>query len=229
MCPDHRNPIRSLPRKSERPENRSGKVMKIGILGGTYNPPHTGHLHAAVAAKEELGLDRLILLPSFIPPHKEMPENTPDATARLEMTRLAAEEIGAEVSDLEITRGGTSYTADTLAEFRKTYPNDTLWFIVGTDMFLTLQNWVRPQEIFSHARIAVVLRDDADLDAVETHRTFLLKHFDCQIDLIPAKAHPISSTELRENVFDAENRIHLPQSILNYIKEHGYYTQKETK
>jgi len=105
--------------------------MKIGILGGTYNPPHTGHLHAAQAAKEELGLDRLILLPSFIPPHKEMPQNTPDAAARLEMTRLAADEIGAEVSDLEIIRGGTSYTADTLAEFRKTYPDDTLWFIVG--------------------------------------------------------------------------------------------------
>lgn len=203
--------------------------MKIGILGGTYNPPHTGHLHAAQAAKEELGLDRLILLPSFVPPHKEMPQNTPDAAARLEMTRLAADEIGAEVSDLEIIRGGTSYTADTLAEFRKTYPDDTLWFIVGTDMFLTLQNWVRPQEIFSYARIAVVLRDDSDLERVSKHREVLKQEFSCEIDLISAKAHPISSTELRENVFDAENRIYLPKSILNYIKEHGYYIQKETK
>lgn len=203
--------------------------MKIGILGGTYNPPHTGHLHAATAAKEELGLDQLILLPSFIPPHKEMPQNTPDANARLEMTRLAAAEIGAVVSDLEITRGGTSYTADTLTEFRRIYPEDTIWFIVGTDMFLTLQNWVRPKEIFALARIAVVLRDDADLEKVLKHREFLIGNFDCEIDLVSAKAHPISSTELRENVFDAENRIYLPKRILDYIKEHGYYNPKETK
>ncbi len=203
--------------------------MKIGILGGTYNPPHTGHLHAATVAKDELGLDKLILLPSFIPPHKEMPKNTPGANARLEMTRLAADEIGAEVSDIEITRGGTSYTADTLSEFRKNYPQDTLWFIVGTDMFLTLQNWVRPQEIFSRARIAVVLRDDADFEKVSKHRAFLLEKFDCEIDLVSAKAHPISSTELRENVFDEENQIYLPKSVLDYIKQHGFYTPEGEK
>jgi len=90
--------------------------MRIGILGGTYNPPHTGHLHAAVAARDSLKLDRVILLPSSIPPHKTMPKSTPDAEARLAMTRLAAADIGAEVSDLEIRRGGTSYTADTLAD-----------------------------------------------------------------------------------------------------------------
>lgn len=204
-------------------------MSRIGILGGTYNPPHTGHLHAAKAAQAALGLDRLILLPSFIPPHKEMPQNTPDAKARLEMTRLAAQEIGAEVSELEISRGGTSYTADTLAEFRKMYPEDLLWFVMGTDMFLTVQNWVRPQEIFSLARIAVVLRDDADLEIVEKHRERLLHEFQCEIDLVSAKAHPISSTEIRENIFDAENQIYLPESILQYIKEHGYYVSKETK
>lgn len=201
--------------------------MRIGILGGTYNPPHTGHLHAAAAAREELGLDRVILLPSFLPPHKTMPQNAPDASARLEMTRLAAAEIGAEVSDLEIMRGGTSYTADTLAEFRKQFADAEIWFIVGTDMFLTLQDWVRPHEIFALARIAVVLRDDRDRETVLTHREWLMGEFDCRVDFVNAKAHPISSTELREDVFDAEHQIYLPASVLNYIKEHGYYMPKE--
>ncbi len=200
--------------------------MRIGILGGTYNPPHTGHLHAATAAREELRLDRVILLPSFLPPHKTMPQNAPNAAARLEMTRLAAETIGAEVSDLEIMRGGTSYTADTLAEFRKQYPKDDLWFIVGTDMFLTLQDWVRPHEIFALARIAVVLREDGDRENVLKHLDWLTSEFSCQADLVDVKAHPISSTELREDIFDEENQLFLPANVLEYIKKYGYYTPK---
>ncbi|MBQ3055079.1 MAG: nicotinate-nucleotide adenylyltransferase [Oscillospiraceae bacterium] len=198
-------------------------------MGGTYNPPHTGHLHAAVAARNALRLDRVILLPSFLPPHKQMPRHTPDAEARLVMTSLAAAEIGAEVSDLEIRRGGTSYTADTLAEFARQYPQDTLWFIMGTDMFLTVQNWVRPHEIFSLARIAVVLRDDSDAERVKMHKTELEKTFSCKIDLVDAKAHPISSTELRENVLDEEHQMYLPKSVLDYIKQHRFYLSEEKK
>ncbi len=201
--------------------------MKIGILGGTYNPPHTGHLHAAVAAREELNLDRVILLPSSIPPHKTMPKSTPSAEERLAMTRLAAAEIGAEVSDLEIRRGGTSYTADTLAEFSHMYPNDTLWFIMGTDMFLTVQNWVRPAEIFALARIAVVLREDHDAARVKAHKAELEQTFSCNVDLVDAKAHPISSTELRENVLDAEHQMYLPKSVLEYIKKNRFYLSEE--
>jgi len=201
--------------------------MKIGILGGTYNPPHTGHLHAAVAARDTLGLDRVILLPSFIPPHKTMPRHTPDAEARLAMTRLAAAEIGAEVSDLEIRRGGTSYTADTLAEFARLYPGDMLWFIMGTDMFLTVQNWVRPHEIFALSRIAVVLREDSDAARVKAHKIELEKAFSCHIDLVDVKAHPISSTELRENVLDEEHQMYLPKSVLDYIKQHRFYLSEE--
>lgn len=196
-------------------------------MGGTYNPPHTGHLHAAVAARDALKLDRVILLPSSIPPHKIMPESTPDAKARLAMTRLAAEEIGAEVSDLEICRGGKNYTADTLAEFSKQYPNDTLWFIMGTDMFLTVQNWVRPEEIFALARIAVVLREDTDAARVREHKAKLEQTFSCKVDLVDAKAHPISSTELRENVLDEEHRMYLPKSVLEYIRKHRFYRSEE--
>ena len=202
-------------------------MSKIGILGGTYNPPHTGHLHAAIAARDALGLDRVILLPSFLPPHKTMPQNAPDAEERLAMTRLAAAEIYAEVSDLEIRRGGTSYTADTLAEFSNMYPNDTLWFIMGTDMFLTVQNWVRPNEIFELARIAVVLREDSDAARVKAHKDELEQTFSCEIDLVDVKAHPISSTELRENVLDEEHQMYLPKSVLDYIRKHRFYLSEE--
>ena len=143
------------------------------------------------------------------------------------MTRLAAAEIGADVSDLEIRRGGTSYTADTLAEFSRMYPNDTLWFIMGTDMFLTVQNWVRPAEIFALARIAVVLREDHDAARVKAHKAELEQTFSCNVDLVDAKAHPISSTELRENVLDEEHQMYLPKSVLDYIKEHRFYLSEE--
>ena len=113
--------------------------MKIGIYGGTFSPPHLGHLAAIQAAVSYLKLDRLLLIPAAIPPHKALPDDTPAPEHRLEMTRRLADWSGmpqtVRVSTLELDRGGASYTADTLREISQEYPDAELWLLMGTDMF----------------------------------------------------------------------------------------------
>ena len=116
--------------------------MKIGVYGGTFNPPHLGHVTAARAVFELLKLDLLLLVPDREPPHKALPAGSPTPEQRLEMTRLAGEQLGlgdrVQVLDLELKRTGRSYTSDTLAQLKERYPEDELWLLMGTDMFLTI-------------------------------------------------------------------------------------------
>ena len=132
--------------------------MKIGIYGGTFNPPHLGHLTAARAVFELLNLDQLLLVPAGMPPHKELPAGSPTPEQRLEMTRLAGEQLGlgnrVRTLDIEVYRQGKSFTADTLAQLKAQHPEDELWLLMGTDMFLTLQAWHEPEKILSLAGIA---------------------------------------------------------------------------
>ena len=129
--------------------------MKIGVYGGTFNPPHLGHVTAARAVFELLKLD---LLPDREPPHKALPAGSPTPEQRLEMTRLAGEQLGlgdrVQVLDLELKRTGRSYTSDTLAQLKERYPEDELWLLMGTDMFLTIQTWHEAEKILSLAGIA---------------------------------------------------------------------------
>ena len=97
-------------------------MARIGIFGGTFNPPHLGHVQAVTAAREELGLDRVLLIPAAVPPHKQLPPHSPDADMRLELTRLAVAQLPwAEASDIELRRSGPSYTADTLTQLAAQY------------------------------------------------------------------------------------------------------------
>ena len=142
--------------------------MKIGIYGGTFNPPHLGHVTAARAVFELLKLDKLLLIPAGLPPHKDLPAGSPTPQQRLEMTRLAAEQTGlggkTEVLDLEVHRQGKSYTSDTLKALKALYPDDELWLLMGTDMFLTLQAWHEPGKILSLAGIAAFGRTEEDTE-----------------------------------------------------------------
>ena len=144
--------------------------MKIGIYGGTFNPPHLGHQAAAETAVKVLGLDKLILIPAAVPPHKEMPEHSPDNRHRLEMTRKMADAMNmpgvVEVSDMEMHRTGKSYTADTLKEIKAQYPDAQLWLLMGTDMFLTLHLWYKPEEILDLACICAFGRTEQDGEEV---------------------------------------------------------------
>ena len=119
--------------------------MKIGIYGGSFNPPHLGHLAAARAAAKALELDQLVFVPAGCPPHKELAHGSPTPEQRLAMTAIAADQLllpeVTEVWDAELRREGKSYTADTLAQARERWPEDELWLLMGTDMFLTLHIW----------------------------------------------------------------------------------------
>ncbi|MEA2270112.1 MAG: nicotinate-nucleotide adenylyltransferase [Solirubrobacteraceae bacterium] len=132
---------------------------ELGILGGTFNPPHIGHLVMSEEARDQLGLDRVVLMPVARPPHKEAPDD-PGADVRLRLCRLAAEGDGhLEVSDLEIARGGASFTVDTLRALHEREPEHALTFIVGGDMAHSLPSWRDPEAILGLARLAVAERD----------------------------------------------------------------------
>ena len=204
--------------------------MKIGVYGGTFNPPHLGHLTAARAVFELLKLDKLLLVPAGLPPHKPLPEGSPTAEQRLEMTRLAAEQMGlgdrAEVLDLELRREGKSYTADTLAQIKELYPEAELWLLMGTDMFLTLQTWHEPEAIFALAGIAAFGRTEEDTEELfSVQREYLYQTYpDARIfTLTIPGVVDISSTELREQLCADRGANLLPPAVYGYILRENLY------
>lgn len=204
--------------------------MKIGIYGGTFNPPHLGHVTAARAVFELLKLDRLLVIPAGLPPHKDLPDHSPTAAQRLEMTRLAAEQMGldgkVEVLDMELSRAGKSYTSDTLAQLKERYPNDELWLLMGTDMFLTLQAWHAPEKILSLAGIAAFGRTEADTEELfSVQRDYLYKTYPQAriFTLTIPGVIDVSSTELRQKLAEGTGGALLPPAVYGYILRQGLY------
>jgi len=142
--------------------------MKIGIYGGTFDPPHLGHMEAARAALAQMNLDRLLIIPDREPPHKDLAEEAASPQQRLAMAALMADGLGprAEASDLELRREGKSYTADTVEAIHEAFPEDELWLLMGTDMFLTIQNWYQPERIFQYAGVAAFSRSQEDTQEI---------------------------------------------------------------
>ena len=205
--------------------------MNIGIYGGTFDPPHWGHITAARAAMEQLGLDKLVLIPDRVPPHKALPEGSASPEQRLEMAALAAAELGkrAEVSDRELRRSGPSYTSDTLAELREEYPEDTLWLLMGSDMFLSLQTWHAPEEIMALARIAPFSREAEDESAAFAAQQSRLERADgAQIQIVQnPEVRELSSTEVRAALAAGRGSDLLPPAVYGYVlREHLYGTHK---
>lgn len=194
--------------------------MRIAMFGGTFNPPHMGHVSAARACVRELSLDRLIFMPACLPPHKALPEETASPQQRLEMTRLAAEQVpGAEVSDIEARRGGRSYTVDTLAELRRLYPEAELWLVVGTDMLMTLENWRESERIMQLASVAAVAREHGERERLREKAAELAERYGARVRVIEAEAVPVSSTMLRRG----EGWELLPADVAEYIRAQGLY------
>ena len=206
--------------------------MKIGIYGGTFDPIHRGHITAAQAAAQQLGLDLLLLIPASIPPHKALPEGGADAAQRLEMATLATVELScpAQVLDVEVKRRGKSYTADTLRTLRRQYPEDELWLLMGTDMFLSLQDWREPQEILRLARVAAFSRTgDPEQQRFARQRAYLEETFGAQVTVVEnPHVVDISSTRLRQLL--PEGREYLPEAVYGYIlRQRLYGTHAELK
>ena len=207
--------------------------MKIGVYGGTFNPPHLGHLAAARAVFELLKLDLLLLVPDGQPPHKDLPAGSPTAEQRLEMTRLAGEQLGlgdkVRVLDLELRRPGRSYTAETLSALKAQYPADELWLLMGTDMFLTLQTWHEPEKILSLAGIAAFGRTEEDTEELfSVQRDYLYRTYPQAriFTLTIPGVVDVSSTELREKLARGEGGCLLPPAVYGYILREGLYNTR---
>ena len=203
--------------------------MKIGIYGGTYNPPHLGHMAAAKAAVAALQLDKLILIPAATPPHKALPAGSASPKQRLEMVELMADALGlpgvVEVSTIELEREGKSYTVDTLAAIREQYPDAELWLLMGTDMFLSLQNWRKPEEILAMTGVCAFGRTEQDGEEVfAPQREYLSQRFNARITTITLPGLvEISSTQLRDMLDEGKGEDYLHPAVYGYILMNGLY------
>ena len=200
--------------------------MRIGVYGGTFNPIHRGHLTAARAAADALGLEKVLLIPDNLPPHKALPAGSATGEDRLEMCRLTAGEVpGMEVLDLELRRSGPSYTSDTLAELHAQYPDDELWLLVGSDMFLSLQEWHEPERILSLAGIAAFHRTRGDeTERFAQQKANLEQIYGARVALLEnPDVVEISSTELRVQLAQGRGRSFLTEAVCGYVLRRGLY------
>ena len=204
--------------------------MKIGVFGGTFNPPHLGHLAAARAAIDALELDKLLIIPAAIPPHKELPEGTPAPEHRLNMAAKLADALllpdKVEVSTIELDRTGKSYTSHTLAQLKETYPGAELWLLMGTDMFFTLHQWHDPSSILAQAGICTFGRSEQDNKASFAGQAEYLKETFPEAKIVTTQIPDlvdISSTRLRELLEQGGGAEYLHPSVYGYILMNGLY------
>ena len=198
------------------------KKDKIAVFGGTFNPPHNGHVHLLNAFRERMHFQKVVVVPTAVPPHK----NAPDLAAgdhRLKMCRLAFPQ--AEICDIEIKNGGKNYTADTLEYLKTVYPNSDLYFIMGTDMFLSFGTWRDPARILKNATLLCIPRDGkTDATALRNFARENLHLSEAQYaigDVLPLE---ISSSDIRAKRKAGESIAHLvPPAVEAYIKEEGLY------
>ena len=173
--------------------------MRIALYGGTFNPPHMGHILAARSAVQELCPDRLLMIPTAVPPHKEREPGSPPDAERLRLLELlAGDEAKIEVSDIELRRGGLSYTADTISELLELYPGAELFVLMGTDMLESFEKWYEFRYILDNAVLAVFARDGGERGKIERLAESLKTRFGARVKVIPHEPLAISSTELRE-------------------------------
>lgn len=188
-------------------------AKRIGILGGTFNPIHSGHLAMAQAALDSLNLDRVYFVPSFLPPHKDV-KDLASAEDRYEMVKRAVEiNSKFEASDFEIKKGGRSYSIDTVKFFRsKLSTNDKLYFIIGQDSYNTLSNWKNIDELITLVEFVVINRPGNKI----------LKS-DYKVIPVNMPEQDISSSAIREGIEKKSTKNLLPEAVLQYIEKKKLY------
>ncbi len=204
---------------------------RIGIFGGTFNPPHRGHISVARQAIHLLELDKLLLIPASVPPHKTLPENSPSTLQRLELVQLAFGNIEyAEISDLELRRQGHSYTADTVEELHRMYPEDELFLIMGTDMFTSFMKWYQPERICRYVTLAVFMREDKDSHSAGEMQKLaeeIRQKLGGKVELVGNDILPMSSTDVRRmTAFGGAQEI-LPENVYRRICDLNLYGVRE--
>ncbi len=198
-------------------------MERIGIYGGTFNPPHLGHFRAAQYALSQQ-LDKLLVIPSCISPHKQLPEGSATPEQRLEMLRLGLSGIDhLEISDLELRRGGASYTFETVAQIKTMYPKAELILFMGTDMFLSFHTWKNPAQIMEKASLAVFYRGQKDEKAAVAKQMEFLRDKGATVYLVENPVLEISSTDLRRMLtFQCADEFLAPE-VAEYIRKNRLY------
>ena len=197
--------------------------MKIGIYGGSFDPVHNGHVNAALTFKEELSLDKIIIVPAYQPPHKKGLALTP-SEHRMNMCNIAFGGLeGFEVSDIEIKREDEGYMADTVAQIREQYPEDELFLLIGGDMLLYFQKWYAWHKITDEAVIAAAARNWEDDAALEAEAA-VLRSYGAEVRIVPIDVKEISSTAVREAVKRSDDIASMvPKGVDDYIWDHYLY------
>jgi len=189
--------------------------MRIGILGGTFNPIHLGHLILAEEAREKLKLDRIIFVPTYLPPHKNNSDIAPTGH-RYKMIKLAIKTNKYfSVSDVEIKRDGLSYTIDTIREFKKIFPEDELYFITGSDLLKYLADWKDLPEIIKMVKFIVATRPGYRLEEIPDY-----------ISTVAIRAVDVSAFEIRMAIKENRSfRYLVPEAVFSYINNHNLYSR----
>lgn len=198
-------------------------MKKYGIFGGSFNPIHYGHLMICEYIKEEMGLDKVIFIPTGNPPHKEIEVSAED---RYEMVRLAiSPNPDFEISDIETTRVKMSYTVDTIRELKKIYREEKLYFLIGLDSLFQLKTWKKIGDLSQEIEFVVALRPGyIDKEEINKEIDFLRENFGTKINLIKTPLYEISSTDLRDRIHEGKSlRYLIPKKVLDYIEESGFY------
>lgn len=206
---------------------RCDMAKRLGIMGGTFNPVHCGHICIAGIARRELELDEVRFIPSGDPPHKSVGVS---GAQRLEMVRMAVRGYsGFTISDMEIRRRGRSYTCDTLREISEREPDADIYFILGDDMFMNIDTWRHPEEIMRRAALAVAPRPGEDGARVMHMRDRLMAKYGARVCVLSGSGPDISSTEVRRRVMQGGDISRLvPGEVAMYIAQNGLYLSRET-
>ena len=203
--------------------------MKIGILGGTFNPVHIGHLMLGEYAYEQFGLDEIWFMPNGNPPHKEVPYYKNGLAQRLDMLRLAIEGVPYFKLNLhEANDSKHSFTYQTLKEFNFLYPEHEFYFIVGADSLFSIEEWRNYREIFPYCTLLAAMRDDKVTEDMIKQMRYLVQKYNAEIKLLNAPKFEISSSELRDRIQNHKSiRYMVPDTVERYIRENNVYTAEE--
>ena len=173
--------------------------MRIAVYGGSFNPPHPAHVRAARLAYAALAPDKLLVIPAADPPHKALAAGSPTPEERFELTKLAFRDFPeAETSDMELRRGGESYTSDTVEELAREYPGAELWLVIGTDMLTSFERWHEFRSILAGAALAVLPRNEGELPEIERCAARFEALYGARVRIIDAAPLPMSSSEMRD-------------------------------
>ena len=201
-------------------------MKKIGIMGGTFNPIHNGHLALAQSAYEFCNLDEVWFMPSGVS-YLKSKDDIVSGRHRLKMTELAVGDTAHfKCSDMEVCREGYTYTADTLRLLHEKYPEDMFYFIMGADSLFGLPQWREPEAIASLCTIVTVVRDDVDATELMSQKVYVEKTFNAKVTMVPFQKVDISSSIIRKKLSEGKFVDDLlPEKVLEYIKAHGLYKE----